>query len=267
MCCESETKSTTTVPGYIEEAGKSLVSQGQQLASTDYQSNPLQIADFSPDQQTAFQQVRDIAANPNISTERIVDEGGRLGAVSDYMNPYLERALAPALRQIQEAEDANRKRIGAGATSAGAFGDARHGIVESMNARDAQLARGETAAKFYKDAFDTVMTQRGQDLSRFTDVDKTNFGNALQAVQALLTTGGQQQGLDQAKNQAIFDDFLRQYGHDFAVLEALGAAISGTPYSTTTTQTSPDNGILQALGAGGAALAGNSALPAVLAAI
>ena len=115
-----------------------------------------------------------------------------------------------------------------------------------------------------------MMTQRGQDLSRFTDVDKTNFGNALPSRTSPIDhRRSSSKGLDQAKNQAIFDDFLRQYGHDFAVLEALGAAISGTPYSTTTTQTSPDNGILQALGGWGERrwLANSALPPAVLAAI
>lgn len=249
-CCSSETKqeSKTTIPAYLEQGGEQLVSMASDLANKDYQSNPLQIADFAPDQQAAFEQIRNL--NPEISTERVVDENGRLGKISDYFNPYAD----PAFKAIQDAEDANRKRIGASSTSAGAYGDARHGILEVGNMAEAQNARVSAAYQ----AFDKAMTARGQDLARFTDVDKTNFSQALQAVQALLTSGGIQQGQEQAKNQAIFDDFLRQYGHDFNVLEAFGAALSGAPHSTTTTSTSttPSNSISQLLGSASGALLG-----------
>src|SRR5690606_35357417 len=88
-----------------------------------------------------------------LTTERIVDESGRLGAIADYFNPYVEQALQPALRKIQEASDDQRRRSGAGATASGAYGDARHGILESQLYRDTGTAMGDVASEFYLDAF------------------------------------------------------------------------------------------------------------------
>lgn len=244
MCCEAEAKETKTVPDYIKQAGQEAISAAKAL---DWKGEPLEIAGFSDDQRSAFQQVRDLASKPGISTESLVDEGGRLGPISKYMNPSLDAALSPTLRAIQEAEDANRKRIGAGATSAEAYGDARHGIQEVGNMQSAQTARREAAGSLYSRAFETAMQMRGVDLSRFSDIDKTNFMQTLQAASALLSTGGQQQGLDQAKNQAVLDQFLRKYGANKDMVNALIAAL-GQPYETTTTTTQPDNSILEVLG-------------------
>ena len=230
----------------MEDASKLLTQKATDFSNTPWGGQPLEIAPFSGDQQSAFQQARDL--DPNISTERVVDEGGKLGAISDYMNPYIDQALQPALRKIQEQADAQRKQVGARATSAGAFGDARHGIAEGEVNKNQSIAIGDTAGQFYKSAFDSVMQQRGADLNRFTDVDKTNFSNAITAIQQLLQTGGQQQGLDQAKNQSQLDDFLRKYGHDQDIMAALATAISGAKYSTTTTSTTPGTNPLYQLG-------------------
>lgn len=326
MCFGGSSKTTTVqkVPEYIEQGGKDVLARATALADKPFEPfSGQRVADFSADQQTAFQQLRDLiagapqvggeaiqgardfAAAPaqSLSTERIVDEDGRLGAISDYMNPFVDQALQPALRKIQEQADAQRKRIGAGATSAGAFGDARHGIMEAMLGRDTSMAMGDTASQFYLDAFRDALGLRQGDLSRMTDIDKTNAlfaeqgldrlfqgsgavldragqdqQQGLQLIQSLLSSGGIQQGADQAELDAAYQEFLRQYGHDFDVVSAMASALSGLPYTRTTTTTQPNNSLMGLLGSGlgafagteagaGALAAGAQALPAVLAAI
>ncbi len=307
---ETEQQTVASVPNYITEAGQNLLTQSQELADKPFESyTGERVAGFSGDQQTAFQELRNLVSNrPNvvgealdgarsygsapaqeISTERVVDEGGRLGAISDYFNPYDDNALQPAIRKIMEAADAQRKRISAGATSAGAFGDARHGILERDLDFETSSAIGETSAQFFKDAFDRAMGHRQTDLSRFNATDQNNASfdeaalnrqltgstslldmsgkdqtTALQAIQALLTSGGVQQGNEQAGLDADYGEFLREYGHEFSILDALGAALSGVPYerTQTTTQTTPDNSGYQAAGAAAGAI-----LPKLIAAI
>jgi hypothetical protein len=269
MCCETENKSTstskTTAPAYIENASQMLTQKATDLANKPVTMPKLEIAALNADQQSAFQKVRDLAGAPGMSTERVVDEDGRLGKIADYMNPWVN----PAFQKIDEAEAAGRKRIGAGATSAGAFGDARHGILEVGNVKAAQEARAGAAFE----AFDKALAARQTDLTRFTDVDKTNFNNTLQSIQALLTTGGIQQGQDQAENEAVFNQFMAQYGHDFDVLAALRDAISGAAgaagKTTTTegTETTPDNSILQTVGGVAGKLASSKPVAGAIASI
>jgi hypothetical protein len=251
MCCETENKSTstskTTAPAYIENASQMLTQKATDLANKPVTMPKLEIAALNADQQSAFQKVRDLAGAPGMSTERV----------------------NPAFQKIDEAEAAGRKRIGAGATSAGAFGDARHGILEVGNVKAAQEARAGAAFE----AFDKALAARQTDLTRFTDVDKTNFNNTLQSIQALLTTGGIQQGQDQAENEAVFNQFMAQYGHDFDVLAALRDAISGAAgaagKTTTTegTETTPDNSILQTVGGVAGKLASSKPVAGAIASI
>jgi hypothetical protein len=267
MCCDTEEKTTSTqtstIPAWLEAGSQKLVDKATQLADKDFQAPQLAIADFSGDQQNAFQMMRDLAAKPTAETERVVDEGGRLGKISDYMNPYLD----PALRSMDEATAAQKGQLKAAAQSAGAFGDARHGIVENGINMNQLTARREAANV----AFDKVMALRQNDLNRFTQVDKDNFTRTVGAIEGLLGVGGQQTAQQQAKNQAAFDQFMAQYGHDFEVLKALGLALGQAPHSKTTTgeQTTEgtDNSILGALGGAAQGFAGSAGGSALIAAM
>lgn len=302
MCKESENKQSTTqtqsIPEWLSGASKGLVDQAGATLSKPFESfKGDRVAEFSGDQASAFQKLRDfvtgggnsagangvrdyMTAGPQkVSTERVVDENGRLGGIDSYMNPYMDRVLTPALQKIQDSADAARKRIGAGATSARAFGDARHGITEADLNASTSSAMGDTAGQILKSGYDTAMGTRAQDLARFGQTDAANAQYAeealrrgltgaqaeqqqqLQQIQALLSAGTVQQGNEQANLDAVYQEFLRQYAHDPAMLKTLASIYSSVPYTKTmegqTTTTTPDNSILGMLGAvGGAALGG-----------
>lgn len=307
MCKESKTKQNATtvqnIPGWLEDASKSLTEKASAYADKPFEAyTGERVAGFSPDQQNAFQMLRDFigtggtvdtiknaSSQPaqNIGTERVVDEGGRLGAMKDYFNPYVDGALQPALAQIQKQADERRKNINSGATAARAFGDARHGILESTLDQNTSQAIGDTAAKFYSDAFDKSMNTRAADLNRFGEVDKANaqFGEQalnreisgaqtaqqalLQQLQAALQTGGLQQGVDQAGLQAAYEEFMRKNQHDPQMLAQLSAVLSKLPYSKTQTTNAesiaPDNSLLGTAGAVGGAVAGSAPVSAAIA--
>lgn len=294
MCKTSTTKQQTQLPDWANQASQIAASKAEELASKPFESYTApRVADFSSDQSTAFQQLRDLIAGApqlgpqvlgqitqastapkqTVGTERVVDQTGRLGAISDYMNPNVAATLAPTLRTIQEQADAQRKQLGASATMAGAFGDARHGVDEAMLGRNTNLAMSDAAAKAYSDAYNNAMNARSADLARFMQGDTTNAGLAEQALQRLMTgglnletagtadqnkglqliasllqTGGQQQGNTQAGLDAAYQEFLRKYGNDFNVVSALSGALRGLPMDTTTTATQPNNSGLAALG-------------------
>lgn len=303
MCKESEKKqattSTTSLPEWLTTASKSVVDK-----STDYMNKEFKpfsderVAGFTGDQGTSFQMLRDFISSggaggndaikkymttdpQKVSTERVVDEGGKLGSIGDYVNPYVEKALQPALDQIQRSADSARKRIAAGATSSGSFGDARHGVQESVLNYDTSKVMGDTAAQFMKNAYDTAMGQRAQDLARFGQVDQTNAQLAeeglkrgitgaqtqqaqqLQQIQALLSSGAVQQGNEQSKLDAAYQEFLRQYQHDPQTLALVSSILGRVPTSKTQTQngveTVPDNSLLGLLGAGVGSFAGSKA--------
>jgi hypothetical protein len=300
MAKQQKTTQKTDVPEWLDAYGETAFGKAKEVAAdfpTEFKAYEApRVADFSGDQTNAFQQLRNlIAGAPQIgpeamgmvrtaanapaqavSTERVVDEGGKLGTIASYTDPYMKAAEGPvqaAIRKITEAADATRKKVGAGATMAGAFGDARHGVAEAENEKNRGLAIGETAGNLYSKAMSDAMAARTGDLNRFGATDTANAqfnetalgrlfkgatdltGTAqadqqrlLQQVSALLESGGKQQANEQLGLDRAFEEFIREYGHDFNVLNALTGAAKGTPTDSTTTSKAPDNSWMGALG-------------------
>lgn len=302
MCKKAKPVTQTSkqdLPQFVEDAGKLLVEKGTEIADKPFvEYDGQRVADFTGDQNTAFQQIRDLVAGApgltaeamegarnyasapaqSVGVERIVDENGRLGSIANYMNPYVDQALEPALRKIMEASAQLKKGIAGSATGAGAFGDARHGIAD-VGLYDKTLQNiGDTSSNFMMNAFNNAMGQRTADRNAFMQGDQLNAGyneaalsrelagtgalqdraqGELQLINALLGSGTQQQGNAQAGLDAAFAEFMRQQGWDFDTLGALGQALSGAPYEKTETTKKTggsDNSGLGALGSMAAAL-------------
>jgi hypothetical protein len=135
-----------------------------------------------------------------LSTNGVMDESGPLGAVSSYINPYLEQVLNPQIRELQEESERQRRSIGAGAAMAGAFGDARHGIMEGENFEKTNQAVSDTTGRTYSDAYNSAISQRQADMGRF---------DSMSAQDAALTENAQGRKLSAGQsNQASANDAL-----------------------------------------------------------
>lgn len=281
MCfggAKQETKSE--IPAWLSAAGQDAYGKASTLYSTPYQAyGGDRVAGPTGDQTTGFQMLRDYIAGGGSSalrgtgvdlitrgagytpsTERIVDENGRLGAIADYTNPYTEATLAPTIRNIESQYGKQRMAIGDRATTAGAFGDARQGVLEAANQRDQGQAVGDASYKAFADAFNTAMGLRSGDLARFTAGDEAKAGrdiaaggalvdtagkaqsDFMQQLTALLTTGGIQQQTAQSGLDADYEAYLRQQEDPYKKIAALVSTIGGIPYSTSSTTTKDDGG-------------------------
>ena len=65
------------------------------------------------------------------------------------------------------------------------------------------------------------------------------LGKDLTAGRTLAEIGRQQRGMDQANMDIAYDDFLRQSNYPIDMLNLRLSTLSGTPYGSTTTQTTP----------------------------
>ncbi len=282
--------SQTVLPDFVKAGGQEAVALARDRASAPAVGYTApRVASFSGDSRNAFQLLRDLASQSSGSTAGQTATDGALafanapaqrvgyegtfdtGDIAKYMNPYVDAALSPALARIQEASDAARKRLNAGATTARAFGDARHGIAEAdLNASTSQSI-GDTASHFLMQAFDRAVGVKQGDLARKAQTDGQNAGyneqalgrlfqgtaaplgqegqqqqQQLQALQALLASGQMQTGQEQAGLDAAYQEFLRQYGADAANIDLLVKTLAGVPIergqATTSTQTGTQTG-------------------------
>lgn len=298
-----ETKST--LPDYLRSASEWNVNNVKNMAATPYQAYDGQrVADLTGDQNSAFDIIRNLASADNpyltdiqnlfqqygstpatqLDTPSILGAGydARTGSISDYMNPYIEAVLNPQLRAIDRTGQQARNRNATAATMEGAYGDARHGVMDAAQVRDQNQLTTDTVGKAYAGAYDSAGNLRSKDVSNLMQTDASNAalleqalgrmlsgGNALQGLdkyqtgrnldlaRALDATGTEQQKNAQDKLNAPYEEFLRaqQWGPEMAKL--LASVTASMPYekSQTATTYEPDNSGWQMLGSlGGTAL-------------
>ncbi|HEV7247957.1 MAG TPA: hypothetical protein VGN93_13315 [Shinella sp.] len=161
-----------------------------------------------------------MAAPKNISTERLVDENGWLGSIDSYMNPYTDRVLSPVIRELQQEDQRQKNRIGGMAQMSGAFGDARHGIMEGEQSSRTNEAVGDATNRVYSDAYNTAMGQRASDIGRRDTMETGNTNRALEA--AMTNLNSYNAGQDRKLNADQFNSRAKDIATD-----RLGTAATG----------------------------------------
>jgi hypothetical protein len=196
--------------------------------------------------------------------------GSNLGA---YTNPYENQVVGQALGDIERSRLMQQNQLGAQATAARAFGGSRQGIAEAETNRAFADQAARTASGLRQSGFANAQQLAGQDMGFQNQAGQFNAGamnNAMmqnqqaymQANQQRLAASGQmgqlgqqafntgqtiqqgqmQQGLmQQGLQQALIDAARGQYagfaGSPGASLQAPLAALGGTPYGQTQTDT------------------------------
>lgn len=270
----TESSGTQALPEWLTSMAKSTAEKGQEISTKPYEAyggeNPFAL---SNDSQSAFQALRDYVSGGNggvadaakayssapaqkVSAEGTFDGDG----IGKYMSTYADAALTPALQKISAAADAARLRSKAGATSAGAFGDARHGIVESNIDKNETTAIGDTTGQFMNQAFQQAVAARQGDIGRKLTADTTNASLAETALGRLLSgatagNGATLGGLMSLMNAGQYQDqlgasaanwnqsqFNEARDYDKSATSWLMSMLQGTPSDRTTTQTSTQTG-------------------------
>lgn len=259
---------TVTQTKEIPEWQKDYAIQNEEiaasLASRPYPTYEGQlIAGFSPLQQQGMNQAA-MSANayqPGLYAAEGMTAGAATpwdaNAAAQYMSPYAMAALAPQMQALQIQQDQQRKQIGANATQAGAFGDARHGVSESLNNFYGNLAMNDLVAQGMNTAYNTGLGAYQNDMARLlgaggqmADIAGQQQGLGLQGADALFGAGSQQQALTQSQLDAAFKNFSNQTNWPVEQLNLRIAALGNTPYSTINTQSlSPGSTAAQNIGA------------------
>jgi hypothetical protein len=295
---------TNTPSPWLQANAQSNLGFANNLAQTPF-SAPLQAtAPFNPTQTAAFSNIADIAGAPNADNpfyNRISNDFAAYGAappghvgvpsvlgqnvdpaaasLNQYIDPNLQLELNPTLQEItRQAQIAKSGPggVGASATAAGAYGDARQGVEDANVDEAAMRQAAQATAGAYQNAFTNALAARGTDVSNLLGTQGQNAnlneqalarvlgsGSALQSLanyqtgtgvnlaQSLLGAGNQQQQLAQqqanaAYNQAL-QDVLGPYQYQLPALNStLQSASAGSP--TTTTTSAPNNALWNLLG-------------------
>jgi len=292
---QQQTGQTTTVtelPEWARPYAKDILSKGQAL--TDVNQNPYQtygaqrIAGFSPMEEQAFSGAANLGpAQAGLAGQGIA-AGASLGAMNtgrfgarqaqQYMNPYLESALAPQMELMRRQQGAQAQQMAGQATQAGAFGGSRYGLAQAQQNLANQLAQQNLVGQGYNTAYQNAMAQYNADQARRLQGMQTalqgagqlgqlgaqQFGQQAQAIGIQGQMGGQQRALEQQGLDLAYQDFLNQQNYPYRQLGFMSDLLRGTPTgqsATTNMYQAPGSMVGQLANLGMGAYAANRAFP------
>ena len=299
--------SQTTVsdlPDWAKPYAKETLGKGQAL--TDIDKNPYQtyggekVAGFSPMQQQSFQgaagmqpselgaqagQMAGAATMGALGTSYDPYRMGQFtsGRAAQYMNPFIEQAMEPQLREAQRASEVQRVADMGQATRAGAFGGGRQAIIEAERQRNLGMQQGDIRAKGYMSAFEQAQQNFAREQALREQSRQYGAGLGLQGLHAAIQGAGQmgalggqqfqqgmdinklqnlygtqQQQLDQQKLTQNYQDFQAQQRYPYQQLEFMSNLLRGTPMGTVQTLYGSQPTMAQQVGALGAGAYGLS---------
>lgn len=242
----------------MDEAQRVYNATGGQISGSSYPGSAP--AGFSPEtivsQNLAVQNAA--AAQDQV---RNINQGvnyGLTGAMDVANNPYLDKAIAAAVRPIQESyTDAGgvMSQIRTGAGQAGQTGSTRQGIAEGIAAGRMAQAQGDTAAKIASDAYN-----KGQETFQKT---LTFAPQAMEAgmtpVNWLSSVGAQKENLGQAQLDYEANQRLWQMNAPWVPLQNYASLVYGGSAPSTSALTTSQSGGVQRNPIGQAAGAGLTA--------
>ena len=181
-----------------------------------------------------------------------------------YMNPYVMQSLAPQLQQLDIQQRQNQLGINRQSTQAGAYGDARQGVAQSLNDFYGQLARNDLIGQGMNNAYASGMQayNTGQQQQLTAGAQMGNLGNAVQqsglntaqayaglgqqaqdqglaGSNALFQSGTQQQQLNQQQLNLAYQNYMNQQNYPIEMLNLRMNALSNSPYNTASLAVQP----------------------------
>lgn len=180
--------------------------------------------------------------------------------LSAYLNPQTEGVLNAAMGDLEDARRRRRVQDAQGATAAGAWGGARHGVADGLT--DAAYLRqvADTSAQLRAGAFDRAAGRWEQDRAARMQAEQANQAAGYSAAQLGLQAAGlmgqagaqlrgaRQDGLDRA-----YAEYLRLQKDPGERADVLLRLLGATPmfYDTKQTGTSTGKNLNFGFGNGG----------------
>ena len=238
---------TSTLSPWVGDYVTNALGQGAALANAPYQAyqGPL-TAGASDLQQQAFAGASDIAGAGYTPTQF---SGGLFNtqAAQSYMNPYIQSALDPQLRELQRQSDIQRTQDAGRLTKAGAFGGSRQAIMESEGRRNLLDKQAGVLGQGYATAYDKAMAQFNADQGRSMDAQRASeqsrqygadFG--LKSVNQLADLGATQRGITSEGIAADKAAFEQERDFAYSMPKYQLGLLSGLPIAANTTSVDQD---------------------------
>lgn len=264
MCpgAKAKTKSTSTYTPTAQASGAytAALTGAQTAAQTPY--NPAteqQVAGFTPAQTQAFQKIEASQGGfqplLNQGVQYAQQAAGPItGAqIANYQNPFQSQVIDATTAQLNQQNKIAQSGVAGNSAIRGALGGNRVGVAQAQLAGEQGRNMNSTVAGLNLQGFNTALSAAQQDAQR-QQAAATQMGQfagqqqgfTMNDIQALLTSGNQQQAQQQAgydastanaQNQTMWPYLNNQYLASIA--GSLGPLTGGTTTGSGTTQQNP----------------------------
>jgi len=240
----SQSQTSYDIPPYFKEIQERTLRRGEQEFSKPYQGYQGQrIAQLDPSEIQA----------ENIFRNQIVPQAGQLAGIGQqianvgattydtataqaYANPYEDRVVSGALKDLKEAYGQSQQSMDASAVGAGAFGGSRQAIQNVLGAERFIESAGDTSARLRQAGFESGANRFAQDratqmsgLGSQLGAAQTQLGALGQASAGLAGFGSQARGIQQAGLAEQYRDFIEEREYGAGQIKQMIGALSGAP--------------------------------------
>lgn len=170
--------------------------------------------------------------------------------LNEYMNPYTQQVIDPAIAQMERYRQQLQNKLGAEATSAGAFGGSRHGIQSTKTNAKIGQDIGNLVSDLYSKRYTQGVNLAQQDVNnqlagsnqrlraanQLANLAQTGFGIGQQVQGGLSQTGAQQRQIQQQLLDQAQKRFNQQTQAPQTQLEQFFDLLAKARGNSTTTQ-------------------------------
>lgn len=249
----STVQGTESLPAWLQEIVRGTALNAIGVAQEPYRPSPVpQVAGFTPDQQQAFQRIRDFqgAYRPYFDQSAALVSGATSPfdrqQLAKYESPYIQgvanRSTELATRNLLQNVLPN---INSTFTGSGQFGSSRHADFTNRAIRDATSELQGNLAGIHQQGLNEAYNQYNlgrnrllQGATQFSDLGRNLQAAGYQDIGALSGAGETQQALNQQNLSTAYKDFIEQREYPKEQLNFLQSIIRGLPYNRTTTSSS-----------------------------
>lgn len=252
----SEQSQTTSAPPWLTNRYKNLVGDAYNVSQTPFSQPQQQIADFSGDQNAAFQNVRDQQGNwtGNLTA---ANNYATLGAApistQDILagySPYIDAQVAATQNDFNVQNQRELASVNSNAAKMGALTGDRSQVAAALAQESQRRTQDPVLANIRQQGFRDAQalaegnrTAAMQGAQAFQNLASSQQQLGYNDVNAQLQTGGMQQGLNQARNDAQYNWEMAKAAYPFETTQwyagILGSATPAAGSKSTGTTTTP----------------------------
>lgn len=202
------------------------------------------IASLSPMQTQVGDQLKNLTLDTGYGQAKDIYTGmSDPSKVGQYMNPYLQLALDPQIRQATENARINSVAQDRGSARAGSYGGARNILAQQQANKSLQTNLSDIVGKGYNTAYENAMKTQLSQAQGLTDTATKATGANLANVQSQAAYGDLQRAIQQQQLDAQYSDLMRKQDFPMEQVGNMANILRGVPIvqtgGQTVTQTPP----------------------------